>query len=121
MLIRHPQPAADWQQTVNALPNSKLKTRLADQNAAIEGLVSDKKHKSASDDYFSGGHHWKSRAVARRLKTRGPYYGPVHEVNGRLCRRPYSRTAERDAVPDVVDRLEDDAMTREDRFYFAES
>jgi hypothetical protein len=121
LLIWHPQPAADWRQIVNALPNGKQKQTLKDHDAHIEALVSNKKHKSASDDYSTGGHHWPTKAVPSRRPTRSPYYGPVTEVNGRLRRRPYDfRTAtERGDVVDVVDHF--DAMNREDGFCFTES
>jgi hypothetical protein len=64
ILIWHPQAPADWQQLINALPDGKQKTKLKDKNADIEQRVSDKKHKSARYDYFSGGWRWTSKAVS---------------------------------------------------------
>ena len=148
ILIWHPQAPADWHQLINALPDGRQKTKLEDKNADIEQLVSDKKHKSASYDYFSGRHRWTSKAAPpRRPSAWRSYYGPVREVNGKPHQRRYERivvpdasnsywnlspkqmrskvvfsaAAERDyAVPDVVDQFED-AMTRDDGFCFAES
>jgi hypothetical protein len=150
ILIWHPQAPANWRQLINALPDGRQKTKLKDKNADIEQRVSDKRHKSARYDYFSGGHCWTSKAVPparpnrRPPGIRSPYFcGPIIEINGKIypravvhpplpaaitsrspsCRRSIggaANDAEPDDVDDVVDRIEI-TQTREDGFCFSES
>jgi hypothetical protein len=129
LLIKYPQPAADWRRLISALPKGPQKSKLQDKNADIAQLLSDFNHQSDRDNYLRGDHRWTSKAVPPARPNRRPpgirspnFCGPIIEINGKI----YPRAVVHPPLPtaidvvDVVDRIEI-SQTREDGFCFSES